>query len=214
MDGNNRWSIKNKKSKFYTYSLGAKNIIKLSSYIFKNLETNFISAFALSANNLNRSKKTINIIKKVLIDFLDNEIMIKKLDFKIKFIGDKSFLNKNVLKKIDLLENRNINSKKVLAIFINYSGKKDIIQVFENANNKNLNLINEKIFSKNLLTYGIPDPDILIRTGGFQRISDFMLFQLSFTELFFLKKLWIDFNYSDIRKIILKFRRIDRKFGV
>lgn len=214
MDGNNRWATKNNKKNFYSYSLGANNIIKLSNYIFSKTETKYISAFALSSSNLKRPQKIINSLKKILLNFLNNEITKNEIGFRIKFIGDLSFLDKEILRKIKLIEKRNPVSGNILSIFLNYSGRQDVIQAFSTIKKLSLNNLNDELLKKCLLTNELPDPDILIRTGGFQRISDFMLYQLSFTEFFFLKKLWNDFSTSDISKIITKYKKINRKFGV
>ena len=213
MDGNNRWSKKNSQSKIESYSKGAKKILSLSENIFKNYNVNYISAFALSNNNLNRTKTLINILKNILEKFLSDEKKISTIKFQIIFLGDLRFLGKNLNSKIEDLEKRNKNKKHKLLIFLNYSGRKDIDLLYKNEKINFLNKNNYKI-NKLLLTKNIPDPEILIRTGGHQRISDFMLYQLAFTELFFLKKLWPDISNSDIRSVISKYKLINRKFGL
>lgn len=213
MDGNNRWSKKNKKSLFESYSAGANSLIKISNHIFKNYNINYVSAFALSKNNLKRSSRLISTLKDVLSYFLDQKLKNQDLNFRIKFMGDISFLNKKVQSKINSIQNLNYNKKQTLMIFINYSGQEDILNSI-NYSSKYNKKINIQLFNKNLITAGMPDPDLLVRTGGFQRISDFMLFQLSFTELLFTKKLWPDLNSSDVDAIIKKYFNIDRKFGI
>ena len=213
MDGNNRWSKKNSQSKIESYSKGAKKILSLSENIFKNYNVNYISAFALSNNNLNRTKTLINILKNILEKFLSDEKKISTIKFQIIFLGDLRFLGKNLNSKIEDLEKRNKNKKHKLLIFLNYSGRKDIDLLYKKEKINFLNKNNYKI-NKLLLTKNIPDPEILIRTGGHQRISDFMLYQLAFTELFFLKKLWPDISNSDIRSVISKYKLINRKFGL
>jgi len=213
MDGNNRWSILNSYSKYTGYKTGADNLFKLSSYIFNNYDVNIISAFALSSSNLLRPPKDILTIKKVL-NYSLNKILKKNIDFKIKFIGNLSFLDKELKKKINEIKKLNllIKNKKQLLIFINYSGQEDILRSAKRLNNSRLR-VSKKNFLDNLYTKNIEDPDILIRSGGYSRLSNFMLFQLSFTELFFLKKLWPDISIKDIKKIINKFSIIERKFG-
>ena len=212
MDGNNRWSIKNSKTKFDAYSKGAQKLISISEYIFKNSNVRYISAFALSNNNLYRAKSIINILKNILSDYLDDEKNISKLNFQIIFFGDLSFLGKKLNDKIKKLEKFKKNKKKKLLIFLNYSGRKDIKMQYTQRNIISDNQNNS--FNKNLATNNIPDPEILIRTGGYQRISDFMLYQIAFTELFFLKKLWPDISNNDVKKIIFNFKIIKRKFGL
>ncbi len=211
MDGNNRWSKKKKINQFQAYKTGADRLINFSNYLFENYSLDYISAFALSKNNLNRSSKILSTLKNVLIYFLDRDNDIKNNSYQIKFIGDLSFLNKTIVNKIRNIENINKSSKKKLIIFLNYSGQSDIINASKKINiNNQITKIN---FSKNLLTKKLPDPDLLIRTGGFQRISNFMLFEIAFTELLFTKKLWPDLNITDIDKYIKNYLRIDRKFG-
>ena len=213
MDGNNRWSKKNSQSKIDSYSKGAQKILSLSENIFKNYNVNYISAFALSHNNLNRTKTLINILKNILEKFLSEKKKISTIKFQIIFLGDLRFLGKNLNSKIEDLEKRNKNKEHKLLIFLNYSGRKDIDLLYKNEKINFLNKNNHKI-NKLLLTKNIPDPEILIRTGGHQRISDFMLYQLAFTELFFLKKLWPDISNSDVRAVISKYKIINRKFGL
>ena len=212
MDGNNRWSIKNSKTKFDAYSKGAQKLISISEYIFKNSNVRYISAFALSNNNLYRAKSIINILKNILSDYLDDEKNISKLNFQIIFFGDLSFLGKKLNDKIKNLEKLKKNKKKKLLIFLNYSGRKDIKMQYTQRNI--ISNYENNSFNKNLATNNIPDPEILIRTGGYQRISDFMLYQIAFTELFFLKKLWPDISNNDVKKIIFNFKLIKRKFGL
>ena len=214
MDGNNRWSKKNRKNPYDAYSSGAKKLLTLSSYIFQNYEINYISAFALSKKNLKRSSPIIGALRKVFEYFLNQQNNLLNRSFQISFKGDFSFLDKKSIKKIYSLESNNPKSKKKLIIYINYSGKDDIIKSCNDYLHIHPNKkITDTIIKNNLYSKEIPDPDILIRTGGYQRISDFMLFNISFTELFFLDKLWPDFNYSDLRKCINKFNLIERKFG-
>jgi undecaprenyl diphosphate synthase len=205
MDGNNRWSKLNSFSHYESYKRGANILISLANYIFENYKTNFISAFALSNNNLNRSTKFINTLKNVLLVF-SKDTLNKDYNFNISFIGDLNLFNKETKKLLNEIETKNINKKKKLIIFLNYSGRKDI----ESSYNDN---IKKKNYLGSLSTFNIPDPDMLIRTGGYQRVSDFMLYQIAFTELFFSKKLWPDLSKRDINNFINKYKSIKRKFG-
>lgn len=206
MDGNNRWSKINNLSHYESYKRGGINLISLSNYIFENYKTNFISAFALSNNNLNRSKKLINTLKNVLLVFL-RDTLKNNYNFQISFIGDLSVFDGEIKKLLNKIQLQNISKKKKLIIFLNYSGRKDIETSYKSNNKK-------KTYLNSLSTYNIPDPDMLIRTGGYQRISDFMLYQIAFTELFFTKKLWPDLSKKDINNFIKKYMLIKRKFGI
>ena len=211
MDGNNRWSIKKKISKFSGYKYGANKLLRLADYIFKNYNIPFLSAFALSSHNLKRSNKFIETFNSVLNYYLKDYDKFN-INYKIKFIGDLSFIRSSIMKeKLNLIQNKNSLSKNTLLIFINYSGTKDIINAIPLIENIKSNKFN---FSKYLMTKDFPDPDLLIRTGGYQRISDYMLFQISFTDLIFTKKLWPDLSNKDIDIFIEKYNKIEKKFGL
>ena len=211
MDGNNRWSQKNNTTKTLSYKKGVNKILTLSKFIFTEYKVPYVSAFALSSHNLNRSKNfvsiIINTIKQFLIEYDKFDI-----DYKIKFIGDLSFINDSkIIADLKKIETNNSVSKFTLIVFINYSGTTEL-----NNAAKLISKIKYKDFNLRscLMTSDLPDPDILIRSGGFSRISDFMLYQLSFTELFFIKKLWPDFKKNDLKKIINNFLKLERKFGI
>ena len=204
MDGNNRWSKKRELSKYDSYKRGASKLVSLSNYIFEYTEINTISAFALSKNNLQRSSKILNVIKKILFESI-TQFENNKRNYDLVFIGDFNFLQENIKKKIDSINKKQIFKKKLL-IYLNYGGREDIQQAAKKFDNKNN-------FENNLLTSKYSEPDILIRTGGYRRISNFLLYQLAFTELFFLNKLWPDLSNADIKKIISQFNKIERKFG-
>lgn len=208
MDGNNRWAKKNNFTKEYSYKKGATKLFKLSNYIFKNYQTPYVSAFALSNNNLNRSKSFINIFKKICIYFTE-EFPKYNYEYKINFIGNLKFLNKKLINSLKEIESFNKNSKYVLNIFLNYSGRQDIKEA---ASKTNKMIINN--FESLLMTKNIPDPDFIFRSGGYQRISDFMLYQISFTELYFSNKLWPDVSSKDIDILFNKFSKTERKFGI
>jgi len=212
MDGNNRWSKNKNINKFQSYSKGAKNLIELSNKIFEKTEVKYITAFALSSSNLKRSKNIIDTILKILNINLD-QALEKKMNFSISIRGNLSFLNSKIKKKIELLENKNSLNSKKLIILMNFSGRQDVIDTIYKIklSKKSINIKN---FYLNSILSDIPDPDLLIRSGGYQRISDFLLFNISFTELFFTKKLWPDLNYNDIQRIITKYNKIERKFGL
>ncbi len=211
MDGNNRWSKKNNLDQYTSYKKGAYKLIKFTNFIFDNYKVRYVSAFALSKHNFKRGKVLLNMIEKILINFLDQSKDNKNIKFNIKFIGDLSFLPKNLTDRLKKFENSNKKNNKKLLIYLNYSGRDDIHNAFFSL--KKIKKNNLKNIENFLLTADIPEPDILIRSGGFKRLSDFMLYQISFTELFFTNKLWPDINTSDIKKYISKFYKIDRKFG-
>jgi len=205
MDGNNRWSKKKSLSKLNAYKKGAENLIKLSHYLFNNTDAKFISAFALSKNNLERPTSLLNIIKKVLKNSL-KQINEHQVNFDIHFLGKFDFLDKETQNLITKF-NHSDNFSKKLFIYINYGGREDLEKAASNIKKKKSNL------KSHLITSHLPDPDILIRTGGFRRISNFLLYEIAFTDFFFLDKLWPDLSNADLRKIIKNYSSIERKFG-
>jgi len=213
MDGNNRWSKKNNKSLFESYNKGATKLLEITEYLLLKRGIDNISAFALSTNNLKRSKRKLAVINKVIINSIEKILENNSLNFNIKFIGDLKVFDIDINNKLKLIENMNKNSKKTLNIFINYGGQEEIVNLINYFKKTKFSVSTKTIqnkFYKNLYN----PPDLLIRTGGFQRLSNFLLYQISFSELFFLKKLWPDIKKNDLIKIIDKYNRIERKFGI
>jgi len=213
MDGNNRWSKKNNKSLFESYNKGATKLLEITEYLLLKRGIENISAFALSTNNLKRSKRKLAIINKVIINSIEKILENNSLNFNIKFIGDLKVFDRDIYNKLKLIENMNKNSKKTLNIFINYGGQEEIVNLINYFKKSKFSVSTKTIqnkFYKNLYN----SPDLLIRTGGFQRLSNFLLYQISFSELFFLKKLWPDIKINDLNKIIDKYNRIERKIGI
>lgn len=211
MDGNNRWSKKNNYSLFETYKLGANKLFKISNHLFYKKNINTVSAFAFSVDNQKRSKKIISIINKLLNYFINDILINKQIDFKIKFFGDLSYFSNDIKNQIYDLEKKNINANKTLNIFLNYGGQEEIIDMINHFKGSKKSI--SKSLVNNYFKNRYNPPEMLIRSGGFKRISNFILYQLSFTELFFTKKLWPDFSIVDLNKIILKYESIERKFG-
>ena len=210
MDGNNRWSKKNNHPKYDSYKRGAKKLLELSNFIFNNYNISYVSAFALSKHNLKRGSSILNIIQNILVDFIELNKKKNNYNFNIIFKGNLNIFPNKIVQGLKDLERSNSKNKKLI-IYLNYSGKDDInsaaqlLNKTKSTSNKNLN--------NYLKSSNIPDPDMLIRTGGFKRLSDFFLYQVSFTEFFFTKTLWPDLKKSDIKKFIKQFKEIDRKFG-
>lgn len=210
MDGNKRWSKLNNIDLKSSYKKGSEKLFKIVDRCFFHHKIKYVSAFALSSHNLSRPKKIISPIIKLLDfyldDFLNNSLRIK---YNIKFIGNFEIFKTEIRTKIDIINNQNKYSK-TLIIALNYSGSQDIINAADQLkDNKNL-----KIHFSNLLsTSKYPNPDLLIRTGGYQRLSDYFLFQMNFTELFFLNVLWPDLKNKSVDSIVAKYSKIERKFG-
>ena len=212
MDGNGRWGLKHKKSRNSGHKAGLKSV---ESIIKKSIEYNikFLTLYAFSTENWKRPKNEINYLFKLLESFLISKIgEFHKQNIKLKIIG-----NKNFSKKLNMLLNSaekktSKNSKIQINLALNYGSKLELVNAVRLASNNNY-IINEKNIEKFLYTKNIPDPDILIRTGNTKRLSNFLLWQLAYTEIFFEKKLWPDFNEKDYSKIINKFKKIKRNYG-
>ena len=212
MDGNGRWGLKYKKSRNLGHKEGLNTVEKIIKATIRK-KINFLTLFAFSTENWKRPKKEINYLFSLLENYLTKEISkLHKNDIKLKVIGNKIF-SKKLNKILNFSENLTKNNKKLqINLALNYGSKSEIVFALKKLINKK-NKINEKNITKNLFTKDIPDPDILIRTGNNKRLSNFLLWQLAYTEIYFEKKLWPEFNKTDYNKIILNFHKIKRNFG-
>ena len=212
MDGNGRWGISKKKSRNFGHKQGLKTVEKIIKASLKN-KIRYLTLYAFSTENWKRPKNEINYLFSLLNNFLSNKI--KELNNeKIKFyvIGKKKFntkLNK-LLNYSEKLTSRNRRLQINLAL--NYGSKSELVNSLNSIKKKNIK-INEKNITKNLYTRNIPDPDILIRTGNTKRLSNFLLWQLAYSEIYFEKKLWPDFTEKDYNKILRNFKSLKRNFG-
>ena len=212
MDGNGRWGLKNKNSRNAGHKAGLNTVEKIIKETIKK-RIKFLTLYAFSTENWKRPKKEINYLFSLLESFLLNRIEeLNKQDIKLKVIGEKNFSPKlNKLLK-DSEKKTLKNSKLQINLALNYGSKFELINAF-----KKLSKSKEKISENNLIKYfqtkNIPDPDILIRTGNTKRLSNFLLWQLAYSEIFFEKKLWPEFNEKDYNRIIKKFKNIKRNYG-
>ena len=212
MDGNGRWGIKHKKSRNAGHKEGLNTVEKIIKTSIKN-KIRFLTLYAFSTENWKRPKKEITFLFDLLENFLTNKINdLHKQNIKLNIIGVKKFSPK-LNRLLNLSEKKTYkNSKLQINLALNYGSKFEIISAFKNLY-KNKDKINEKNLRKFLQTGNIPDPDLLIRTGDTNRLSNFLLWQLAYAEIFFEKKLWPDFNEKDYNRIIKKFKKIKRNFG-
>jgi len=212
MDGNGRWGVKNKKSRNQGHREGLNTVEKIIKESIKK-KIKFLTLFAFSTENWRRPKKEINF----LLDLLQNFLINKIADFhdnkiKLKVIGKKVF-SKKINKALVKSEKKTSQNKRLqVNLALNYGSKSELINAFNEINKKRIR-INEKNINKNLFTKNIPDPDLLIRTGNTKRLSNFLLWQIAYTEIFFEKKLWPDFNEKDFNKILKKFKKTKRNYG-
>ena len=213
MDGNGRWGVKHKNSRNAGHRAGLNSVESVIDECIK-IKIKYLTLYAFSTENWKRPKKEINFLFNLLENFLRNKIdnLIKR-KIKVKFIGEIDNLPKKLKKLIKTSEIRTSkNSLLQINIAVNYGSKNELIKAIKLINKNNLK-INENNIQKNLYTNDIPDPEILIRTGNTRRLSNFLLWQIAYSEIFFEKKLWPDFNNKDFNKIIIKFKKIKRNFG-
>ncbi len=213
MDGNGRWGLKNYNSRKFGHKKGIKTVEKIiEASVKKNIK--FLTLYTFSTENWRRPKYEINFLFGLLEDYLNKNLKILlKNNIKFKILGDinrfPKKLKESLKNAINLTKN---NTKLQVNLALNYGSKDEILRSFKLVAKKK-GKINLKNIEKNLYTANIPDPDILIRTGNTNRLSNFLLWQLSYSEIFFIKKLWPDFKANDLYKILNQFRKIKRNYG-
>ena len=212
MDGNGRWGLKYKSSRNEGHKAGLITVEKIIKESIKQ-NINFLTLYAFSTENWNRPRKEVNYLFNLLESFLLNKIdELHKQNIKLNIIGVKNF-SKKLNKLLISSEKKTFkNSKLQINLAINYGSKSEIINAIKQLS-KNKKKITENNLSKHLQTKNIPDPELLIRTGNTKRLSNFLLWQLAYAEIFFEKKLWPDFNEKDYLRIINNFKKIKRNFG-
>ncbi len=210
MDGNGRWGKKKNKSRNFGHLKGVETVKTIVKQSIK-LKIPILTFYVFSSENWRRPKSEISFLFKLIKNYFLKEINnVTNQGIKINIIGELKKLPtdlKNILNKT--VRSTSKNKKIIVNLALNYGSKREILIAAKKVNKK----LSIKNINRNLYTKDLPDPDILIRTGGHQRLSNFMLWQLSYTELFFTKKLWPDFNLKDLKKIIIAFKRIKRNFG-
>tara|TARA_Y100000748_G_scaffold298146_1_gene293038 strand:- start:7 stop:684 length:678 start_codon:yes stop_codon:yes gene_type:complete len=213
MDGNGRWGIKKRKSRNYGHKKGLDTVQKIIKETI-NQKIKFLTLYAFSTENWKRPKKEINFLFNLLQNFLlEKTEQLNKNDIKLKIIGNKNYFSKK-LKKILIRSEKVTQKNKNLQInlAINYGSKNELINAIKLINKKKIS-INSQNINSNLYTSDSPNPDLLIRTGNTKRLSNFLLWQLAYAEIFFEKKLWPDFTVNDYKKILSNFRNLKRNFG-
>ena len=209
MDGNGRWGRKKNKGRNYGHLKGVETVKKIVKSSIR-LKIPFITFYVFSSENWKRPKTEIKFLFQLIKNYFNKEIdNVTKQGIKINILGEVNKLPgdlRDILIKCENLTKKNKNINVNLAV--NYGAKNEILMAVKKSRKINL-----KNLERNLYTKNIPDPEILIRTGGNQRLSNFMLWQLAYTELFFLKKLWPDFNSIDLKNVIKKFKKIKRNYG-
>ena len=212
MDGNGRWGVKYKNSRNAGHKEGLKTVETVIKQTLKN-KIKFLTLYVFSTENWKRPKKEINYLFNLLENFLLNRIdELHEKNIKLKILGSKKFSPK-LNKLLNDCEKKTLkNSKLQINLALNYGSKSELIEAYKKIRTSKIS-INEKNITRNLQTKNIPDPDLLIRTGNTKRLSNFLLWQLAYSEIFFEKKLWPAFNEKDYNKIIKQYMKIKRNFG-
>ena len=210
MDGNGRWGKRKKNNRNFGHLKGLETVKDVVKNSIK-LKIPVVTFYVFSSENWKRPKTEVNFLFKLINNYFKKEINnVINQGIKINIIGELNKLPKNIRNNLKQSVSLTKSNKKIIVnLAINYGSRNEIINSFKKIKKK----ITEKKFEKNLYFQDMPDPDILIRTGGHQRLSNFMLWQLAYTELFFLKKLWPDFKLNDLLKVIRKYKKLKRNFG-
>ena len=216
MDGNGRWALSRNLTSYQGQIKGAKILFNIIESVNKN-KIEFLTVFVFSTENWKRSKTEISFLMDLLVKFLDDTIQkISSNDYKVRFIGNLVPFKKNIIKKINFIQDNTSNNKGItITIALNFGGRSDII----NATNKILNtqprlkLIDEEKFKNFTFNNCIPDPDLLIRTGGEMRLSNFLLWNLAYTELMFVSQMWPEFDDQILDECIINYNNRIRNYG-
>ena len=213
MDGNGRWGLKNRKSRNSGHKAGLNTVENIIKHTIKN-NIKFLTLYAFSTENWKRPQKEISFLFNLLQNFLKKKTnKLNKNGIKLKIIGDKNNFSKKLKKSLINSEKITKNNKKLqINLALNYGAKNEILNAISLIKKKKISFTENNI-NKNLYTNDSPNPDILIRTGNTKRLSNFLLWQIAYTEIFFEKKLWPEFSTQDYNRILEKFKQLKRNFG-
>ena len=214
MDGNGRWGLKKKRSRNYGHLQGIKTVeTVIKSSLIKKIP--YLTLYTFSTENWGRPDNEINFLFDLIRKSLKKKLKtLIKQGIKVNIIGQTQKLPKDIIKIIKQIKKKTLKNKKItLNLALNYGSKEEIVNACKKLTSKKNQEININNLEKELYTYNLPDPDILIRTGGTNRLSNFLLWQIAYTEIFFIDKLWPDFNEKDFNKVVTKFNKIKRNFG-
>ena len=216
MDGNRRWANANNLPSYEGHKKGAENLWNIINNI-QEFKLKFLTVFVFSTENWKRSRREISFLMNLLNQFLDDTISkITENNFRVRFIGDLSPFNKKIKDKIEIIQNNSqLHKGVVITLALNYGGRLDIISAINEIlfQNKKSIPIDENDFKKYTLNKDLPDPDLLIRTGGEMRLSNFLLWDLAYTELMFIPQMWPDFDKSLLKNCISDYSKRTRKYG-
>ena len=214
MDGNGRWGLKKKGSRNYGHLKGIETVeTVIKSSLIKNIP--YLTLYTFSTENWGRPDNEINFLFDLIRKSLKKKLKkLIKQGIKVNIIGQTKGLPKDIIKIIKQIEKKTLKNKKItLNLALNYGSKEEIVNACKKLTLKKNQEININNLEKELYTQNLPDPDVLIRTGGTKRLSNFLLWQLAYTEIFFIDKLWPDFNEKDFNKVLNRYKKIKRNFG-
>ena len=216
LDGNGRWAKKQNRPRTFGHKEGAENVIRIARSA-KKFGVKTLTLYAFSTENWKRPATEVGFLMDLLIKFVNSKLeQLMAEDCKINFLGDISKLPAKTREACDFaLDKTKDNKSLVINIALNYGGRDEIVHAFKEIMEKGYvpDEITEELISENLYTAGLPDPDLLIRPGGEIRLSNFLIYQLAYTELYFTDVLWPDFTEDDLREAILAFTKRDRRYG-
>lgn len=216
LDGNGRWAKQKNMPRTFGHKNGAENVVDIAIHA-KKRGIKYLTLYAFSTENWKRPKKEVDYLMKLLIKFVNDKIdQLMEEDCKLNFLGDLSAIPDQTRQAVELALDRTKDNKSLfINIALNYGGRDELVHAFKNIISQGYKAedIDEKLISENLYTKDIPDPDLLIRPGGELRISNFLIYQIAYSELYFTDKLWPDFSYEDFDKAIEEYSRRNRRFG-
>lgn len=220
MDGNGRWAKKRGMPRSFGHKKGAENVIEITRAA-KEAGVKYLTLYAFSTENWQRPKEEVNALMQLLREYLDKGFKdIMENNVRICFIGEREMLAADILDKMTAIEDKSANNTDLmLCVALSYGSRQEILSAVKKtvqqvvSQKVTIEEIDQKLFSSNLYTAGIPDPDILIRTSGEQRISNYLLWQLAYTELFFTDTLWPDFSKKELLTILENFSKRERRYG-
>lgn len=216
LDGNGRWAQKRNMPRTFGHKNGAENVVDIAIHA-KKRGVKYLTLYAFSTENWKRPKKEVDYLMKLLIKFVNDKIdQLMEEDCKLNFLGDLSAIPDQTRKAVELALDRTKDNKSLfINIALNYGGRDELVHAFKSIISQGYKAedIDEKLISDYLYTRDVPDPDLLIRPGGELRISNFLIYQIAYSELYFTDKLWPDFSYEDFDKAIEEYSRRNRRFG-
>ena len=216
LDGNGRWAQKRNMPRTFGHKNGAENVVDIAIHA-KKRGVKYLTLYAFSTENWKRPKKEVDYLMKLLIKFVNDKIdQLMEEDCKLNFLGDLSAIPDQTRQAVELALDRTKDNKSLfINIALNYGGRDELVHAFKSITSQGYKAedIDEKLISENLYTKDIPNPDLLIRPGGELRISNFLIYQIAYSELYFTDKLWPDFSYEDFDKAIEEYSRRNRRFG-